>query len=723
MGGMNEGALYATLVNDLFMGRDNEKSHVFQAMDLFQRRWKEVGITEEEMMSFSKYGSVRKQLMSKKMEAWFEEAMPGFIKKRAQFIQTKDIEVKLASGQTLRMTVAEALSLLMHTNNEYSYNAIKKSGIVTRRDVLNRREIKDEDFDTIRSALPEKALRLLPIFAEVMSFQQDEINEVSERMYGYGIANVDGYWHIRRFRMKGVRGKKGEATKQTIESRSHFKERIGGADPVYIDDAFNEMVDTVRVGAEFVGLAEPMQAIRKMTNDPDIQRAILERGYGEYFKDYVDQIDSIQEHNVGLDWWEKLYGAWARNITRSVFGLNPRIAAQQYASVMLATSELGLNHLKAVRGKYDSVLKSRMEKYSPMLRERFMGAITRELGDVSKTGGVMRFITGRDQLLNIPTFMVRVFDMLAVMDVWRMSESWAYENYKRYRVKYHEGQKPVSLKQLLHEADTLTREQRVALDKKRGSNTADFIDMVVQKAEGTIRISQPTWDIVDRSRIGSVRNPMVKALTMFHSQREKMAQMIGIANSTYMNELEQIRRENGLENLKAAAATKEGIRAFRKMARVWGTILFNTTLVKSWGALYGAAVMGRPEEPEKILTNVVADIPGMYYFGDTARGVVSSLGKRLQGEKTYQLGAYQPPPLRVVTDATIAAYEMGVLTMLTTGIERPKRGDVEKQLTKTLDRTWDSMNSMLGLPFQHPTDVAAAQIKRQQPKKRKKGRR
>jgi hypothetical protein len=717
MGGMHEGAFYATLVNELFMGREREKSHVFQAMDMFQRRWKEAGLTEEELMAYSNYGSVRGQVMPKKMEAWFKENMPDMITERAKFVPTQDIALKLVDGQELRMTVAEALSVLMHANNEFSYAALKKAGIVTGRDVKNVRKLKDDDIEAIRRAVPEKALKLLPIFEEIMDFQSEQINEVSDHLYGYNIANVANYWHMRRFRYKGVRGKKGEVSKQTIESRSHFKERKGGEDPLYIDDAFNELVDTVRVGAEFIGLAEPMEDIRRLTNDRDIQVALMERGYAEYFKDYVDQVDSIQEHNVGLDWWEKLYGAWARNITRSVFGLNPRIAAQQYASVLLATSELGLEHLKAVRGKYDAHLRRRMETNSAMLRERFMGAITRELGDVSKTGGVMRFMTGRDQLLNIPTFMVRAFDMLAVMDVWRMSESWAYKNYQQHRLK--PGERALPLAQLLAEADSLTYEQRQELDAKRGTRTADFIDMVTQKAEATIRISQPTWDIIDRSRIGSVRNPMVKALTMFHSQREKMAQMIGIANSTYMNTLEQIRREQGLDNLKSAGLTPEGIRAFRKMARVWATILVNTSIVKAWGALYGAAIMGRPDEPEKLLESIVADIPGMYYFGDTARGVISSLGKRLRGEKTYQLGSYEPPPLRVVTDAKEAAYEMGVLIIMTAGLERAKKGEVKKQLTKTLDKTFQSINSSGGLPFQHPYDVAESQVTRRQPRKKK----
>jgi hypothetical protein len=365
---------------------------------------------------------------------------------------------------------------------------------------------------------------------------------------------------------------------------------------------------------------------------------------------------------------------------------------------MLATSELGLESLKHVRGKHDAALKGRMERWSPMLRERFMGAITRELGDVSKTGGVMRFMTGRDQLINVPTILVRIFDMLAVQDVWRMSEGQVYS-----RAQYRDS--GITQAQLINEADTLSREELLALDKKRGTNVADYRLAVTQTAEETIRISQPTWDIIDRSRIGSVKNPMVKALTMFHSQREKMAQMIGIANSRYMNELEWVRRENKLENLKSAALTEEGIKALKKAIRTYSIVLFNTATVKAWGSLYSTVLMGRPEEPEDWATSFLADIPGMYYFGDVGRSVVTSWGKRLQGEKTYQLGSYEPPPLRVVSDSKIAAYEIGVLMMMTTGIEPTNDYYLKKQMTKTLDKTWIAVNSSAGLPFNHVTKI------------------
>jgi hypothetical protein len=242
--------------------------------------------------------------------------------------------------------------------------------------------------------------------------------------------------------------------------------------------------------------------------------------------------------------------------------------------------------------------------------------------------------------------------------------------------------------------------------------TADFQKDVVERAEEVIRTTQPTWDIVDRSRIGSVKNPIVKAFTMFHSQREKMAQMIGIANSKYMNELEYIRRANGLTTLREAAKTEDGLKAFREAARTYALVLTNTALVKAWGVLYGIVMLGRDEDEKDWATAVIADIPGMYYFGDVGRGPINSWSKKMRGKKTYQLGAYEAPPQRVVSASKSAVYEMGNLILMTTGIMKASDKDVQKQITKTLDKTWEAANYAFGGPFKHMTDVGVVQYQR-----------
>jgi hypothetical protein len=696
MSGAQEGVLYKRLVRGLQIGRDNEKAHIFQMMDDLHLMMKEHGITAQDIMEWSHYGKVRDRVLPPIVERYLEKYMPEIKGQAITAPKTIRLLLETEGGQEMDLSVAEALGVLMHMRNEFGYQAIKANGVVFRNDPTTTIHLTDNDIDMIHDAIPEKARAMVNIMDTIITEQQDAINVVSNVLYGYNLANVDGYWHLRRYRVKGVRGATETGpTRQTIESRSHWQERLGGTDPIYIDDAFNELVDTVKVGGEFVGLAIPMQEARAITNNKEIVHAIQERGYGEYFKDVVELIDKLQEHPVGLNWWQKLYGAWARNITRAVFGLNLRVSAQQYFSVMLAPTELGMNHFGDIRGVYSKELVDRAGRWSPMLRERFMGAITRELGDVAQTGGVMRFFTGNDQLLNLPTFFVRVFDKMAVLDVWRMAEAKVMED-KRY--------KGATQEQLIKEAELPWTERR-ELDRKRGTEWRFYKRDVVREAEEAIRITQPTWDIIDRSLIGATKDPMVKALTMFHSQREKLAQILGLANSRYMNTLEGLRRKHQLTSLKQAALTEEGMRELAKASRTYALVLVNTSLVKAWGVAYGVILMGRDDDPTDWAIQVAADIPGMYYFGDIGRDVAISWGKKMRGKKTYQLGAYEPPPLRAVTTAKRATYEMGNLLMMLSGAQKATRSDVRKQMWRTLDRTWETANYTFGGPFQHVTNI------------------
>ena len=413
----------------------------------------------------------------------------------------------------------------------------------------------------------------------------------------------------------------------------------------------------------------------------------------------------LQEKQNIQEWYESLYSALARGVTRAVFAFNPRVSAQQYASVYLAASEFGFGALKFIRGKPDAATLSRATAWSPMLRERFTGMIGRELGDVAKVGSVMRFLTGKDQLINGPMYMVRLFDRMAILDVWRMFEGTLAEEYS---AKYG----GVTLAELLADAEKPVDQRKYPTFKWD----------VIRRAEETVRATQPTWDVVDRSIIGSAKNPLVRAFTMFHSQREKLAQMLGLSNSKMMNELNRIRIQYGLTSLREAAKTKEGLRAIGKMAQTYGIVLTNTAFVKAWATIYGIALFGKDDDAEDWAWAVAADIPGMYYFGDIPRDAITSWGKKIRGKRTYQLGAYENPPARVISTSRNAAYETGNLVLMSLGLIDATDAQKKEQIMKSLDKTWEAANYAFGLPALHITQILKALTKDEKPKKRTRAR-
>jgi integrase/recombinase XerD len=684
IGGATKGVLYERLVQDIQASVDSMKYEMFYMQDQFQELMKFADITWDDIADWSRLARVRDVKLPAKIEKALERMLPEYLRPKFARREVKELRITLESGQVLEGTVTEFIDILMHLRNDFNYQTLIEQGAVFKDQEYKVMKFTDADFAAIRKAVPKKSLKLIQAMDTLITIQQDRINEVSRRIDGFNLANVDGYWHMRRLLDDpGVRGKEAKYSYETIETRGQWHQRVGGKQPIILGDAFNNMLETLQVGSEYIGMAEAMRNARFLTRNRAIKRQLVQRGYGDYWRDIITQLNRLQEKKNIQAWYESFYSAMARGVTRAVFGFNLRVSAQQYASVFLAASELGFGALKYVRGRPSQELIRRMSAWSPMVRERFLGAIGRELGETAKIGSVMRFLTNQDQMINLPTFFVRFFDKMAITDVWRMAEGVVAEEYGR------------PLAELLEDAEK-------DIDERRWPK---FEYDVVRRAEETIRATQPTWDVVDRSVIGSDKNPLVRALTMFHSQREKLAQMIGLANSRMMNELNRIRIQYGYKTLREAAKTKEGVRAIGKMATTYGIVLTNTAFVKAWAIIYGITLFDRDDDMYDWAWAVVADIPGMYYFGDIPRDVIVAWGKKMRGKRVYQLGAYESPPVRVVSTARLAAYEMGNLVMMTMGDEFVSDKEMSKQLEKTLDATWEATNYALGLPFMHGTSI------------------
>ena len=63
----------------------------------------------------------------------------------------------------------------------------------------------------------------------------------------------------------------------------------------------------------------------------------------------------------------------------------------------------------------------------------------------------------------------------------------------------------------------------------------DFDSTWAARGEWLVRHTQPTWHAKDRSLIGSSKAVGSRLFTMFHSQREKLVQIINNANTAYVN--------------------------------------------------------------------------------------------------------------------------------------------------------------------------------------------
>jgi hypothetical protein len=645
---------------NLVRGVETTLEHFYTIQDLILDLMKEKGITEDDIRSWSKYTKRSPGFLG--FANWIERKTGATLNILKKFDpDTMYVTVRLKEGKELMVTVGEALDIYMHTKNAYNYkvltgkNGVEISGIKVP-------QLAHDDINNIIAELDRvtegKATLFADILTEAIKVQADAINEVSLRIYGYELANRPGYWHIRRKLPPQAKGPQQEFAYETIESRSHFKEITGGVQPLYIGDALNNFVDTLNVGSDFIGLAEPMRTARMFIGDTGIQDMMTKKGYESYIHEIIAKLNNIESRYAKQGVLARMVGKLQRNLTRAFFSYSPRLAVQQYFSITLAQDELDWKYLKEIRFFMDKETRAEIYSHSYYFRQRFEGNISREMGDVAHSGSVLQFFTKKELYANRPTAMVRNWDMRAVFDIWRMSKAVIYD------------------------------EQVATGEIVQGS--VRYWEEVTKLAERIVRKTQPTWHKVDRSMLGSTEDPISKSLTMFHSQREKMMQMVHEANSRYAN-------------------SKRTPADFLRLSKTYGIVLMNLALVDIWNEVYKWVVLGADEDPAAIVETFIGDIPGLIYFvGPVSRDALIGAIRTFRGKQTFARGELSFPPNRV---AKLTA-ESAVAWARWFNYAVNDTGDADAAIAKAMGTTFELSNYMFGLPFLEITKTLKANYKR-----------
>jgi hypothetical protein len=174
-------------------------------------------------------------------------------------------------------------------------------------------------------------------------------------------------------------------------------------------------------------------------------------------------------------------------------------------------------------------------------------------------------------------------------------------------------------------------------------------------------------------------------MTMFHSQREKMMQMVGQSIATYRNS-------------DKTAADK------RKLGKTIGLVAVNIATVNAWKLAFAVAILRKDEDWEDWATNAFSDLFGMvYFFGPIVRESVKAAARRYRGEKVYQQGVVSIPALKMAESVQAAATAwMNLVVELLDG------KNIEKEAKIAVDKTWIATQYVIGGPFINVTEIAKA---------------
>lgn len=423
---------------------------------------------------------------------WLKEKLQGInIENWSNSFQekTKNVDyqkVELPSGKTIKLTKGERISFLLHSQNNKNLNHLLNGGFRFDTNKVIKYQITQDDLSAIiNSATPEEK-KVAKVFSEFLNDKiKTQLNKVSVKLNGWEIAKEENYYPIRTQAIDRERDaslSKRNFTQQSLEGMGILKERTNASNALIIDDSFKTIYEHLKKTSSYIGLAEPLRNARMMALDSNFNDAV-NKNYGTKWYKYIDEyLKNIEGTALNTDNITKLGADLMNKMDVAFLGLNPFVIAKQPLSYWLASTEIDAKYLsKAVATKINT---DEMAKWSPQLRDRLTGKVSREVGELADVGAVRHFFTGKTALSSKLMGGIQKADYEAVGRIW---------NAVKLEVK----------------------------DKSPSLEGDDFMKRVAIRAEEVIRLTQPTYLTKDRSAVARSDQFWTRMFTKYTSQLNK----------------------------------------------------------------------------------------------------------------------------------------------------------------------------------------------------------
>lgn len=404
--------------------------------------------------------------------------------------------------KTVTITPAMRTALYLHSLNNQNMRHIKDGGITVPDEKLYRAgklseayargttiKLTPSQVRSITAHMTDKersfALAAQKYFNDV---SKKSINETSEKLKGYSLADVENYFPINTdssFTRSDFESLKFDGT---IEGMGFLKERVNAANPILLRDANAVLEQAIQMHSKYVGLAIPVRNFNKIWSvttgsfnedgsrnnfEGSVQNAIKGK-WGEAGYSYVEKMMSdLQGGQKQKNVWAGAMNKLRSNYAGAVLTLNLSVAMKQAASYPTAAAVLGWTPLVKAMGNAGKVDLALIEKYTPLQWYRSKGFSTKELGDLKSS----------DKALPAVLNWVQGVDLATTRKLWKASE---------YYVQMHN-------KSLERGSDAYYRE------------VADIYNRVIEE-------TQPNYTTMQRPQLLRSDDTLMGNLAMFKTQ-------------------------------------------------------------------------------------------------------------------------------------------------------------------------------------------------------------
>lgn len=591
-------------------------------------------------------------------------------------------------AKTVTITPAMRVSLYLHSLNDQNMRHINDGGITVPDEKLYRKgklseayargttiKLTPSQVRSITAGMTEKersfAMAAQRYFNET---SKTAINETSEKLKGYSLAQVDNYFPINTdtsFTRSEFESLKRDGT---IEGMGFLKERVRASNPILLRDANAVLEQAIQMHGKYVGLAIPVRNFNKVWNvttvkenddgslthfDGSLQQAVKNRwgdaGYGYVEKMMTDLQGGTPQKNV----WVKALNKVRSNYAGAVLTLNLSVAMKQAASYPTAAAVLGWKPLARAMADVGKVDLATIEKYTPLQWYRSKGFSTRELGDLKSA----------DRQLPTVLNWVQGVDLLTTRKLWKASEYYVRQNNRALNVGTEAYYRAV----------------------------ADIYNRVIEE-------TQPNYTTMQRPQLLRSDDSLMGNLAMFKTQPFQNFNILYDAVGNFAAKAERAKTGGAKEKADAKKAmTGLGRAVTSQLAQL--AVFAGMTMV--W-----ALLRGRPDKYEdkdgdmtaaSILTALGKDIAGGAFssvpFGSDAWELLCS---KVFNDKYYGVDAVT---VTAITDTLQALSDLSeqigrIVKNAASGVETNWNSERLK-----LDRELDSISKAVGVPYENVANL------------------
>jgi len=363
-------------------------------------------------------------------------------------------------------------------------------------------DMKAEDVENILNDLTPDERKVADTMAEYYRIQARFINEVSNRLLGYDIADVENYFPIDIYSgdLKDKQDYVGRGWLETkkedrinsfmtamLENQGALKERVKSDLPLVLVDAFKATYKSIYQISTFYGLAEPLRTAKALLYNGEFRDSVGQR-YDNAWEQLEEHVSSMETEIHRTDDLDRLVSKLIGKLDIANLGANAWVSMTQLISYSAASVVISPKYLTAAMGKIPPSAKF-MGKWVPQLRERFQGRVTQETGEVSGVGSLRNFWTHKRTIGQKLMSTITRFDRMVIGRLWRAAEMEIRDN--NPTLKGNEFHKKVG-------------------------------DRVME----IVRLTQPTFHLKDRSMIAHRKDFATRLLTKYTTQLNKYEIML-----------------------------------------------------------------------------------------------------------------------------------------------------------------------------------------------------